>query len=67
MYVKAPEGIMVKVLPAQTIPLLAVITGRACTVTVVSAVLVQPLVLEPVTVYTLVEAGLTIAEPPEYV
>ena len=48
------------------LPLLAVIVGVALTVTVLVAelALTQPAVLVPITVYDVLEAGLTIAEPP---
>jgi len=49
--VKAPVGVIVKLLPLQTVPLPADITGSAYTVTVATAVLddKQPAVLVPVT------------------
>jgi hypothetical protein len=51
VYVLAPEGIMVKELPAQMLPLLTDTTGNMCTVTLaIAGADWQPLMLVPVTV-----------------
>jgi hypothetical protein len=45
------------------LPLLTDTTGKACTVTVLTASLLQPVVLMPVTVYVVVFPGFTVAPP----
>jgi hypothetical protein len=51
VYELAPEGIMVKELPAQMLPLLTDTTGNTCTVTLaIAGADWQPLMLVPVTV-----------------
>jgi hypothetical protein len=50
--------------PLQIEPELTATLGLAFTVTVDTAVFEQPNALVPVTVYEVVELGLTIAEPP---
>jgi hypothetical protein len=59
--VSAPDGVIVKTLPEQTVPLFTVMAGVWNTVTVDTAVwLTQPAVLVPVTEYDCVRDGLTV-------
>ena len=57
------------VFPAQMDPVFTEITGRATTVTLLTAgaLLIHPAELVPVTEYEVVVVGLTIAAPEEYV
>ena len=48
---------MVNTCPAQMLPLLTATTGNGFTVTILVAVLLQPLLLVPVTVYVAVTVG----------
>jgi hypothetical protein len=61
-YVFAPEGMIVKLLPEQVVPLFTEITGKAKTVTCATAVLddTQPAELVPVTAYDVLVVGLTV-------
>ena len=69
MYVLAPPGAMVKLLPEQIVPLLTVTKGSAITVTFETATVgdMQPNELVPVTEYDVVIVGDTIFVPLEYV
>lgn len=62
----APEGTMVNELPEQIDPLFTVTTGRGTTVTLESAgEETQPWESVPLTVYVVLEEGITVAVPPE--
>ena len=65
----APEGIIVKEVPEQILPLFTEIVGEAFTVTLLIAVLelTQPFVPVPVTLKEELVVGLTIELPLEYV
>jgi len=67
VYVAAPLGVIVNDLPVQIEPELTAKTNEPLTDTVVTALPIQPAALVPVTVYVVLLAGVTIAEPPEYV
>ena len=63
VYVEAPDAVRVVVAPLHTVGLVTLITGKAFTVTCTVPVPVHPAELFPVTVYIVVVAGLTTAEP----
>ena len=66
VYVSAPLGTMVNDCPAQTDPEFTKIVGKEFTVTVLIAVFVQPVsAVVPVTVYEVVEEGVTTELPLE--
>jgi hypothetical protein len=59
-YVEAPEALKVAVAPKQIVGEFTVIIGKEFTVTVATAVPVQPLASFPVTVYEVVDVGETV-------
>jgi hypothetical protein len=64
VYDKAPEGVMVKTPPLQTVPLFTAITGVSWRVTVLCALkLTQPAVEEPMTEYVVLPVGITVLAP----